>query len=224
MKFNCDSCFKDISHSVLIQCAECPNGVDFCVDCFGNRVEPGQHKAGHSYRVLRPFDFELFKMESVDGEDNWRADEELLLIEGCELNGLGNWKEISEHVGRSLKECSNHYHQLYLNEGGVDFKDHKDIPIRLPTIEAAINFGKQKKLKKTLSGSSLSSSTIIDDTLNGPTVFHSVPANHEIVGFMPLRQEFETEIENDAEISLKDLQFTENDSNFDISNKYNVCL
>lgn len=42
--------------------------------------------------------------------------------------------------------------------------------------------------------------------------YHSFPANHEIAGFMPLRNEFEIVFDNDAELSIKDLVFLETDT------------
>ncbi|KAI8818630.1 uncharacterized protein EV422DRAFT_551231 [Fimicolochytrium jonesii] len=40
----------------------------------------------------------------------------------------------------------------------------------------------------------------------------SQPTNHEIMGYMPGRKEFETECENDAEHLIKDLEFSDSDS------------
>lgn len=40
----------------------------------------------------------------------------------------------------------------------------------------------------------------------------SQPANHEIAGYMPGRLEFETEYENEAEQSVKDMLFSEEDA------------
>lgn len=61
--------------------------------------------------------------------------------------------------------------------------------------------------------------------------FQSLPANHEITGYMPNREEFETEWENESELFLKDLSFNEaTDSPTDIRLKlsilqiYNECL
>lgn len=39
----------------------------------------------------------------------------------------------------------------------------------------------------------------------------SGPVNHDIAGFMPGRLEFEQAYENDAEIVIKDLEFTADD-------------
>ena len=40
---------------------------------------------------------------------------------------------------------------------------------------------------------------------------------HEIQGYMPGRQEFDNEYENEAEVFVKDLQFDETDSQLDKS-------
>ena len=43
------------------------------------------------------------------------ADEELLLVEGAEMYGLGNWADMSDHVGgRTKEECEEHYREVYL--------------------------------------------------------------------------------------------------------------
>lgn len=58
----------------------------------------------------------------------------------------------------------------------------------------------------------------------------SGPANHEIGGFMPAREEFEYEFDNDAETTVKEMVFDENDTPEDITlkttilNIYNTAL
>ncbi|CAJ0755945.1 18515_t:CDS:2 [Entrophospora sp. SA101] len=47
----------------------------------------------------------------------------------------------------------------------------------------------------------------------------SLPSNHEICGYMPLRKEFEMEYENDAELYIKDLEITDKDSQLDFELK-----
>ena len=49
-------------------------------------------------------------------DNEWGADEELLLIEGAENFGIGNWQDIADHVGsKSRDECEAHYLQVYVN-------------------------------------------------------------------------------------------------------------
>lgn len=52
-----------------------------------------------------------------------------------------------------------------------------------------------------------------------PKVQPSHPANHEISGYMAGRKEFDAEYENEAEYSIKDLEFTEDDSAVEIEMK-----
>lgn len=206
MKITCDSCFKDISHVIFIQCAECDD-LDLCIECFGSGVELSQHKAVHSYRVLRPFDFPVYTSD-------WRADEELLLIEGCEQFGVGNWKDISEHIGsKEPAACESHYHSVYLNWSGAPNPNPQQI------IKAATGVERPAILMPSKVAPVVAKKSKKDSDVHEPTpvALQSVPANHEITGYMPGRREFETETENEAEVVLKDLQFNDDDSIFDIS-------
>lgn len=167
--YSCDSCFKDISQVLRIQCAVCEE-VDLCAECFANGVEFQSHLRHHDYRIIPPLIFPIY-------EDSWRADEELLLIEGCESHGLGNWEDIAEHVGaKDQWQCEAHFYSSYLAP--------LEPPIKKPKVPWA-------------------------DLANPQP---SVPANHEIAGYMPLRGEFETEFDNDFEGQLKDFLFVEDDS------------
>jgi hypothetical protein len=48
--------------------------------------------------------------------EDWGADEEILLLEGMEVCGAGNWEDIAEHVTTKTKEeCEEHYHKYYIN-------------------------------------------------------------------------------------------------------------
>ncbi|KAK4486781.1 hypothetical protein RD792_006636 [Penstemon davidsonii] len=47
---------------------------------------------------------------------DWNADEEMLLLEGIEMYGFGNWNEVAEHVGtKSKSQCVDHYSLIYMN-------------------------------------------------------------------------------------------------------------
>ena len=61
--------------------------------------------------------------------DDWGADEELLLISGLIVHGLGNWIEVASHVGtRTKEECERHYEEVYLGVGpdGKDLDEDDD--------------------------------------------------------------------------------------------------
>jgi len=55
-------------------------------------VEQKQHLNTHKYHIIQKLDFSLLN-------PSWKAYEELLLFEGLEKYGFGNWKDISMHVG-----------------------------------------------------------------------------------------------------------------------------
>ncbi|KAG5455870.1 MAG: hypothetical protein BJ554DRAFT_4559 [Olpidium bornovanus] len=55
------------------------------------------------------------KRPPLPAAEDWGADEEVLLIEGAELYGLGNWADIADHVGsKTTQECEKHYLDTYV--------------------------------------------------------------------------------------------------------------
>lgn len=106
--YHCNYCNKDITGRIRIKCAMCPD-FDLCIECFSVGAEVTPHKNNHPYRVMDSLSFPLICPD-------WNADEEILLLEGLEMYGLGNWAEVAEHVGTKNKEqCISHYRSVYLN-------------------------------------------------------------------------------------------------------------
>lgn len=230
IRYSCDYCYRDISNIVRIQCAECglpPSAdaaegrvptpdpasagakvsssyasmnasleeVDLCAECFAAGVEFASHRRTHAYRILKPLDFAVYR-------EDWRADEELLLLEAVESNGVGNWQDVAEQLGsRTPSECRDHFLEVYLGE--------EQPPRALPAPVIAQSVASLRAARAKRPRPALTSS---DEAISAQPTPQSVPANHEIAGFMPLRGEFETEWENDAEISIKDLQFADEDT------------
>ncbi|XP_047342363.1 transcriptional adapter ADA2-like [Impatiens glandulifera] len=105
--YHCNYCNKDISGKIRIKCAACPD-FDLCVECFSVGAEVTPHKNSHTYRVMDNLSFPLICPD-------WNADDEILLLEGIEMYGLGNWVEIAEHVGTKSKSlCIDHYNAIYM--------------------------------------------------------------------------------------------------------------
>ncbi|KAL8087978.1 hypothetical protein AgCh_037933 [Apium graveolens] len=106
--YHCNYCNKDISGKIRIKCAMCSD-FDLCVECFSVGAEVYPHKSNHPYRVMDNLSFPLICPD-------WNADEEILLLEGIEMYGLGNWNEVAEHVGtKSRSQCVDHYNTIYMN-------------------------------------------------------------------------------------------------------------
>lgn len=63
----------------------CPkSNIDLCVSCFADQSEPKDHKSTDPYHVINKLNFPMFS-------NDWSAEEELLLFEGLERYGFGNW-------------------------------------------------------------------------------------------------------------------------------------
>ncbi|KAI3973887.1 hypothetical protein MKX01_030463 [Papaver californicum] len=106
--YHCNYCNKDISGKIRIKCVKCPD-FDLCIECFSVGAEVTPHKSNHPYRVMDNLSFPLICPD-------WNADEEILLLEGIEMYGLGNWAEIAEHVGTKSKAlCIDHFTTAYMN-------------------------------------------------------------------------------------------------------------
>ncbi|XP_062088122.1 transcriptional adapter ADA2b isoform X2 [Humulus lupulus] len=106
--YHCNYCNKDITGKIRIKCCTCAD-FDLCIECFSVGAEVQPHKSNHPYRVMDNLSFPLICPD-------WNADDEILLLEGIEMYGLGNWTEIAEHVGTKSKEqCINHYTDVYMN-------------------------------------------------------------------------------------------------------------
>lgn len=114
VQYHCDVCGLDISSTVRISCATCetqPGALDtydLCCCCFLEGSETGSHKAWHDYRVVEQHAYPIFCSD-------WGADEELLLIDGAQIYGLGNWADIADHIGnRTKEEVEDHYVKVYI--------------------------------------------------------------------------------------------------------------
>lgn len=205
VQFTCDSCGCDISNLVQISCAECAE-YDLCVPCFASGAHSGDHKPWHSYKVIDQHSYPIF-------DEDWGADEELQLIEGCEQYGVGSWGDIAEHIGgRNTEEVGQHYIRVYIETPTYPMPDMS----KTFTVSAS-EFVEERRLRIERYRA--------QQAAQGPPkpkIIASVPACHEIQGFMPGRLEFDTEGENDAEVVIKDMVFEPEDSELDIEHKLTV--
>ncbi|TFK19314.1 SWIRM-domain-containing protein [Coprinopsis marcescibilis] len=190
--YNCDSCNRDLTHTVRIKCADraCQSeeGVDVCPGCFCAGKEFKDHKRWHAYRVIGMNARPIFT-------EDWGADEELLLITGIKIFGIGNWKRIAEHIGtRTKDEVASHYKEVY-----VDSPDWPKPKMDRHFDVEPEEFQRRKRRRITEINK-------LDPPPPGPAPT-SLPGIHEVATFLPGRLEFEHEIDNDAEDLVKDLEF-----------------
>ncbi|KAF9295762.1 Transcriptional adapter ada2 [Mortierella antarctica] len=194
VKYHCDPCSRNITDTVRIRCAVCSD-FDLCVSCFCTGTELGKHKNWHDYRVMEQHSFPIF-------DADWGADEELLLIEGADNFGIGNWQDIADHVGsKTREECEAHYLKVYVESETWPIPHMHKVFDMDPDAQAA---RKRQRLAQRVAR--------VPVPVKAQKPMTSQPANHEIAGYMPGRLEFETEYENEAEQSVKDMIFNEDDA------------
>ena len=110
--YHCSACKRDTTLQLRIKCAECSN-FELCGDCFSSGVTRHPHKSTHDYRVVDCLDVPLFTKD-------WTANEELLLLEGIDKCGAGNWKTIAEYMGtgKTTRQVEEHYWEGYMGRHG----------------------------------------------------------------------------------------------------------
>ncbi|KAG7695696.1 hypothetical protein KL930_003693 [Ogataea haglerorum] len=202
-KFHCDVCSSDCTRRVRIRCAVCAD-YDLCVPCFAKGESSGKHKPYHDYQVIEQHQYPIF-------DEDWGADEELLLIEGCQTLGLGNWQDISDFIGgRSKEEVGKHYEEYYLNSPCYP------IPDLNKTFEHVSTSSFLRKRKQRL-----------DSRKNMPLpppkkVLTSKPLCSDIQKYMPGRLEFEEEADDEAEKVVQDMVFEGDETKEDIELKLTI--
>ncbi|KAI9217788.1 hypothetical protein BC828DRAFT_390296 [Blastocladiella britannica] len=200
LRYHCDVCRTDVTNLPRIRCAECVD-LDLCVECFARGAVPDRgpntHVPTHAYRVMDVLTFPIF-------EHHWFAEEELLMLEALEKYGMGAWQDVADHIGtKSPSEVEEHYYRVFLNsaqwpmpEPIQDFvrqpvppKHHDPV---LPALQGAAG---SKKFSKP--------------------ILKSNPTNHEVAGFMPGRNEWDTDyldFHMRDEDCVKELEFLETDA------------
>lgn len=193
---SCDLCGTNISSkTVRITCAhsDCQDW-DTCVTCFatGQTRTDSKHRPWHPYRVIAPIDRPLFV-------DDWSGDEEYQLLQSSEKYGLGNWTDVADHVGngRTKEECAAHYDAVYLRS--------KSYPVPAVELRMSYDVADFQARKKRRITDRIALQKIPMVAKQKPIT--STPECHEVAGYMPGRLEFSYEYENDAEISVKDMEF-----------------
>ena len=187
-RFFCRNCSRDITLEARMRCAVCTPHFLLCLTCFSVGAELAPHKAHHDYYILRSTHFPLY-------EPAWGADEELLLLEGISLYGLGNWFEIGQHVRtRTSDECNRHFFAVYVDS--PSYPDPID-PLPEETIAAALPMPIRPR---------------VDEKKPNYKPGLSLPMKANLGSFMPLRGEFDTPYNEDAEDLPADIVFNEDDT------------
>lgn len=146
-------------------------------------------------------------------EEDWGADEELLLIEAMKTFGVGNWQDCADHIGgRSKEEVEEHYKKVYLEAETYPLPNMK----RKFQIDPS-EFAERRRQRIEDRRAKAMTMPLPKTKPNA-----SVPSCHEVQGYMPGRLEFETEYENEAEMTIKDMTFDPDDGETEVALKINI--
>ena len=169
--------------------------------CFKDGAASREHKpAEHPFLVIEQHSIPVY-------DENWGADEELCLLEGAENYGLGSWADIADHIGgfRNKDEVRDHYVKTYINSPNFPLPLHADPSDTTLTDEIPREEFQARKKRRIEARKEQARSAAPATPKQKPTA--SVPACHEVAGYMPGRLEFETEFANDAEEAVQHMQF-----------------
>eukprot|EP01116_Phalansterium_solitarium_P008268 TRINITY_DN2184_c0_g1_i1.p1 TRINITY_DN2184_c0_g1~~TRINITY_DN2184_c0_g1_i1.p1 ORF type:complete len:647 (+),score=145.14 TRINITY_DN2184_c0_g1_i1:130-2070(+) len=211
VRYHCNYCNKDISTSVRVKCAVCQD-FDLCMECFAVGIEMGNgHRKNHDYFVVDTLSFPFF-------EDDWGADEELLLLEGIEMYGMSNWSDVSDHVGKhTAAECKDHYYKFYINSPNPPFPDFS----RVRTTHETLKEMREFRLRQLQNGAGGAEEPAEEEKADPKYAGsqkappQSLVGGHsvaDLAGWLAGRGDFETEHDNGAETYLMDLGFFEDDT------------
>ena len=210
--FSCAYCQKDISNVVRIRCAVCSN-FDLCVECFSVGVELQPHKAFHNYHVIDNMSFPLFTRD-------WGADEELLLLEAVEMFGLGNWTEVSEHVGTKTRaQCHAHYFDVYVKSPCAPLPDMSKILGKGVPRMSAEELKVEMEEKANENKEKAQEEKVLLESLANPNAGKTEGNVQELTGYNVKRNEFDPEYDMDAELPLAEMEFRDNDTEEDVQMK-----
>jgi transcriptional adapter 2-alpha len=229
-KVYCHICERDISKHTYLFCEDCGD-IEICVPCFANGKETPRHKRIHRYRVFSRLDFPIY-------EETWTAIDELLLIEAIETYGYGNWDDIKNHIGGKTKDdVERHFHEFYYAEFNTwRSGDSPTMKLISSPINAIVNSKhlnnlhenrlQIKKGFKNLLDRKLDSLQDVIKEAEEVVQRQGINPNDksaiygEILGYMPLREEFDVEYDNDAELFLAEMEFNPEDTEEETKIKY----
>lgn len=192
MAIECTYCEEKVNakRGVYVKCTSCQD-VKLCLDCFSSGASIAEHESDHPYELIDCGSFSII-------DESWKAHEELALLEAIELYGIGSWTDIANAVEtRTADECCERYLSVYVGNF----------------------FGRCTWNAIDRNAYVVQDHTCTHNQPLSPSL--SLPEKHKIVdisreqqirlGYMPKRDDFEREYDNDAEFLVSKLAVNAND-------------
>ena len=175
------------------------------MQCFKDGSKTRDHDpTTHEFLVIEQHSIPIYNKD-------WGADEELCLLEGAEVYGLGSWADIADHIGgyRTKDEVRDHYIKTYVDSSNFPLPENADPGDKRLSEEVPREVFQARKKRRIEDRRDEAKSAPPATPKQKPTA--SVPACHEVAGYMPGRLEFETEFANEAEEAVQHMHFDPGD-------------
>jgi len=187
-KNRCSTCKRGFGNEKFLRCSVCLSFFQ-CLECYSIGYCSERHAVNHTMLVM--------DSEPDDGyTSDWNANEELLLLYGIKTYGIGNWPVISDFIGtKSALQAQIHYFAVFCDGSEAPYPPKRLIdPIPLPPPP---NY-------KTTPRESLPSERS-NRKINKTAEYQNCA---EYSGYMPYRNEFEHEYNQNAEDIISMIDFT----------------
>merc|ERR1712071_401508 len=215
MKYKCGYCQDEIL-GIRVRCTVCVD-YEICLQCFSLGCESGPHKPNHGYKLIDPGTFNIFpespNLSQTEDETNlnWIAREDFQLLDAIEQYGYGNWEDVAKHVETRDSEVSRiHYCDRFVT-GTIG----KATWLALPNGLLASGESRLVAIDHTCP----------DNAPLSPSITSRLPPlairNEETIelGYMPQRDDFEREHNNDAEAIVSHLSINHDDDDVEVALK-----
>ncbi|KAI9558683.1 hypothetical protein GHT06_015472 [Daphnia sinensis] len=209
MKHRCGYCQDDIL-GIRIRCNVCVD-YELCLQCFSLGCEIGPHKNSHGYKLIDPGTFSIFPDQKRDDENGWISREDYQLLDAIEQFGYGNWEDVAKHVEtRGSEESKEHYCERFVTGtiGKLTWQG-------LPNGQLASGETRLSAVDHTCPDNAPLSPSI---TSRLPPLAIEPEETLEL-GYMPQRDDFEREHDNDAEAIVSHLAINHDDEDIDLALK-----
>ncbi|KAG8262302.1 Transcriptional adapter 2-beta [Homalodisca vitripennis] len=172
--------------------------------CFSAGAEIGTHRKDHPYQFIDSVALDIFS-------SGWSAREELQLLNAIEHYSYGNWKDISQHIGtKTPEEARDEYVGRFLSGEIGRLTWVAGLRSRSKLTDLTVGLEDDPQAMQVLPPLAPASKQPVADVR---------PEHAQQLDYMPLRDEFEVEYDNEAEFLVSTLTFSPDDDELDVALK-----
>lgn len=185
----CSLCNRIIANERHARCMKCPFFFQ-CLQCLSTNQEYDNHSLDHEFLIVEPRQYPIFCQ-------NWDVHDEILLLCGIKLFGIGNWNDIANYMKtKTALDIETHYTAIYINSPNAPLplpEVRQQIPRPLPPpydtkpVESCPSEAHEKHMLEK----------------NKKEKTNAAEYN----GYMQYRHEFEIDYNNDAEYLVGKIEF-----------------